>query len=191
MNEITLSLLEKLLIKLESLSNEQAANEVMIAFGLITRKLRKQLGAEFTDQEAMHNKKAMLLALYDQDSNFLSYLPLVIKYADDEEKSAIASMMSTFDQQGHFVDIMIELCRTNSLDLLIAIGLDNNYPAQYFPELNFNQLIMKLLFSQQDVSQVLGLSSRLNKELSRMASDYRQEQINAGRQVPASIELLI
>ena len=180
----------RLVKDVDSLSAEDAANDIMMAFGQVTRLVRQCSNVNF-QQALMQYKHDILICLSEHSRHFLQYLPFVIKFSDDEEKCLIARLMYDFDKQGQHVEQMIELCRTNSVDLLTAIGLNNGYPAHFFPELNFNQLIMKLLFSNQDISQVRGLSGRLNDELSRMASDYRQEQINAGRQVPASIELLI
>ncbi len=122
---------------------------------------------------------------------FLASLMLLIKYADDEEKSSIVKGLFFIDEAGDLTDVIIDLCRTNSVDLLAAIGIGNPYPSIFFPQNNFNQLVLKLLFCQLDIRFVIGLFERKNLELSRMASDYKQERINANRTIPLNIELVI
>ena len=114
-----------------------------------------------------------------------------IKVADDEEKASLARGLVLLDDKGENIESIIELTRTNSLDLFSALTLNNAYPAKYFPELNFNQLVLKALFSKLNIALIVDLPARKNKELSRMTKDYEQELINANRPVPTSLILAI
>jgi hypothetical protein len=89
-----------------------------------------------------------------------------------------------------FLLTAIDACRTNILPLFEAIACENPYPAGYFPELSFNQLVLKSLFKGVALERIIGLPSRLNPELSRMARDYARERLVAGRPVPADISLV-
>ena len=82
-----------------------------------------------------------------------------------------------------------ELEESHILPLFEAVACENPYPARYFPKRNFNQVILKALFTGVPLSRVVGLSSRLNAELSRMAGDYASERRAAGRTVPSDIGL--
>ena len=90
-----------------------------------------------------------------------------------------------------FLDAAVDACRTNIVPLFEAIACENPYPRDYFPELNFNQLVMKALFLGPELSRVMGLEQRTNGELSRMTNDYVSEREAAGRAVPADIWLAL
>ncbi len=134
----------------------------------------------------------LLLILKSQlKKKFTIALPVLLKYCDDEEKLSIMKSLSLWDCEGLFVDSIIELCRTNSVDLFTSIGVFNPYPARFFPEHNFNQMVLKLLFCGIDINNVIALESRKNNDLARMALDYKNERIYADRSVPLGIELLL
>lgn len=118
-------------------------------------------------------------------------LAQLITAADDEEKASIVKALSELDKEAILLDIVIDLTRTNSVDLFAALALKNSYPAAHFPELHFNQLIMKALFSQLNIGLVIGLQERKNGELTRMAQDYKNERIAANRPVPDSLQLAL
>jgi hypothetical protein len=90
---------------------------------------------------------------------------------------------------GRYLAVAIDACRTSILPLFEAIACENAYPATHFPERNFNQLVLKALFNGVALNRIVGLSERLNPELSRMARDYAAERQAAGRSVPADISL--
>ena len=83
----------------------------------------------------------------------------------------------------------VDACRTSIQPLFEAIACENPYPAGHFPELNFNQMVLKALFNGVALSRIVGLQGRLNPEMSRMAGDYAAERRAAGRAVPADIDL--
>ena len=84
---------------------------------------------------------------------------------------------------------VIDACRTNILPQFEAVACDNPYPSLYFPERNFNQVVLKALFNGVRLERIVGLSARANAELARMARDYADERTAAGRTVPADIGL--
>ncbi|HLV01258.1 MAG TPA: EboA domain-containing protein, partial [Acidobacteriota bacterium] len=74
---------------------------------------------------------------------------------------------------------------------LEAIACRNPYPARYFPELNFNQMVLKCLFVGVEIHRIVGLGERFNPELSRMCNDYVDEREAAGRSVPVEVWLAL
>jgi hypothetical protein len=88
-----------------------------------------------------------------------------------------------------YLPLVVDTCRTNIVPLFQAVACDNPYPAQYFPELNFNQMVLKALFNSTPLARIERLSERANKNLARMAADYAAERRAAGRSVPADIDL--
>ena len=55
-----------------------------------------------------------------------------------------------------------------------AIACENPFPARYFPELNFNQMVLKALFNGVALARIVGLRRRRNPELARMAARLRR-----------------
>ena len=88
-----------------------------------------------------------------------------------------------------YLMLVIDACRTNILPLFEAVACENPYACRYFPERNFNQLVMKALFNGVRLERIAGLGARVNPELTRMATDFAAERRAAGRSVPADIGL--
>ena len=90
-----------------------------------------------------------------------------------------------------FLTVAVDGCRTNILQVFESIACENPYPARHFPELNFNQMVLKALFMGVALTRIVGLQRRLNPHLSRMAADYAAERRAAGRPVPADLPLAL
>jgi hypothetical protein len=90
-----------------------------------------------------------------------------------------------------FLALVIDACRTNILPVFEAVACENPYPGRFFPERNFNQLVMKALFNGVRLERIAGLATRANVELARMATDFAAERRAAGRPVPADIGLAL
>jgi hypothetical protein len=192
---ITDYVLEQLIAFGDDLSNNEFADRLMAIYSSIEKELKttsviKPDNARFS---ALDCCRLFLLLQFKKkfSRQFMSCLMILIRYADDEEKISIVKGLLLLDTTGEFTEVVIDLCRTNSVDLLAAIGIENPYPSIFFSQDNFNQLVLKLLFCQLDISLVTGLIERKNHKLSRMASDYKQERINANRSIPLNIELII
>ncbi len=111
--------------------------------------------------------------------------------ADTSEKIAWLKGLSYVDEQGVGLNTAISASRSNSLDEFSALALNNEYVVKYFPDLNFNQLVLKSLFMSLDISCINGLSARLNVKLSNMCVSFAVEQALANRIPPASLWLAV
>ncbi|MFD2569832.1 EboA domain-containing protein [Spirosoma soli] len=81
--------------------------------------------------------------------------------------------------------------RNNIADVQSAIMLHNPYPADYFDEAAWNQMILKAFFTDKDVTQIIGLDERKNARLAQTLADYAAERRAAGRSLPPNIEQLM
>jgi hypothetical protein len=106
---------------------------------------------------------------------------------DNAERVSLLRSLPLLPHPERFVELAVEACRTHVLDVFAAIACENPYPARHFPELNFNQLVIKALFLELSLERVLGWRGRANSELRRIAADYEAERRAAGRPVPADI----
>lgn len=122
------------------------------------------------------------------------YAELVLQcyeYGDSREQQSWLRALSLLPDCEHFLATAVDACRTNIIPLFEAIACENPYPARHFPELNFNQMVMKSLFSGIALQRIVGLESCFNRELSRMADDYVSEREAASREVPSDIWLVL
>ena len=81
--------------------------------------------------------------------------------------------------------------RNNIADVQSAIMLHNPYPADYFDEAAWNQLVLKAFFTDKDVTQIIGLNERKNARLAQTLADYAAERRAAGRSLPNHLEELL
>lgn len=108
---------------------------------------------------------------------------------DTREQQSWLRAVGLLPHAERFLMTVIGACRTNILPLFEAVACENPYPARYFPDANFNQLVLKALFNEIALARIVGLSSRSNLDLSRMAQDYASERLAAGRPIPHDIAL--
>lgn len=135
----------------------------------------------------------LLLSLFEQHPDLHNKTTLKHYYqaGDSSEKAALLKGLRLLDPEGEAVNLAVNAARCNSVDEFSALALFNDYPAEHFAELNFNQLVLKTLFIGLDISQINKLSSRLNAKLSNMCLSYAIEQALAERIPPASLWLAV
>ncbi len=109
---------------------------------------------------------------------------------DNRERIAVLRALPFLARPLEVLDAAIDATRTNVAPIFEALACENNYPATYFPDLNFNQMAMKTVFVGLELSRISGLSRRRTAELARMARDFAGERRAAGRPVPSDLGLL-
>ena len=108
---------------------------------------------------------------------------------DAREQRSWLRTVALLPDSKQYLACVIDACRTNILPLFEAVACENPYPADHFPERNFNQLVLKALFNNVGLARIVGLDRRANPELARMAGDYEAERRAAGRSVPGDIAM--
>ena len=116
---------------------------------------------------------------------------LMFRSGDETERAAIVQALLLMDDPGELKALALEAGRANSLALFGAIALDNPYPALYYSDHEFNQIVLKSLFTGLSIARVQGLQERANAELSKMSEDYIDEREAAARSVPVDIWLAV
>jgi len=151
----------------------------------------RELGADLNlDRWALDEcgRAAILLSLAG-NNNYADIVQHCYDLGDSREQQSWLRSLSLLPKSELFLETAIDSCRTNIIPVFEGIACENRYPSLHFPELNFNQMVLKCLFNGIGLARVIGLRSRLNPELSRMAEHYAQEREAAGRQVPHDISL--
>jgi hypothetical protein len=109
------------------------------------------------------------------------------RQGDGAERQAVLRALPLLPRPERFLETAVDACRSHIQPLFEAIACENPYPGRYFPELNFNQMVLKALFTGVALERVIGYDSRVTPELSRMAAGYASERRAAGRSVPPDI----
>jgi hypothetical protein len=109
------------------------------------------------------------------------------RQGDGAERQAVLRALPLLPAPERFLEIAVDACRSHIQPLFEAIACENPYPARHFPELNFNQMVLKALFTGVALARILAFEGRVTRELSRMAADYASERRAAGRSVPPDI----
>jgi hypothetical protein len=112
------------------------------------------------------------------------------RQGESRERQALLRALPVLSGAERFVPIAVDACRTNELPVFEAIACENPYPARWFPELGFNQMVLKAMFLGVSLARIVGLAQRRTRELARMAEGYASERRAAGRSVPADIGLV-
>jgi hypothetical protein len=110
-------------------------------------------------------------------------------HGDSAEQQSWLKSTALLPEPEQLLATVIDACRTNILPLFEAVACENPFPARYFPERNFNQMVLKALFNKVALARIAGLAGRRNADLTRMAADYASERRAAGRTVPSDIGL--
>lgn len=135
---------------------------------------------------------ALLLAALDAlpGGEHVSLLREAFQKGDSHERVAVLKSLSTLPGPERFLEIGVEAVRSHVQDVFEGIACDNPYPAAFFPESAFNQLITKAMFVDVPLARVHAWQTRNNDELRRMAHDFAAERSAAGRPVPADVDLV-
>lgn len=110
---------------------------------------------------------------------------------DNAERIALLRALSLLPNPSRFLATAVEACRTNVQTVFDAIACENPYPGCYFPESNFNQLVLKAIYTGVSLQRIERLSDRITPALMGMASDHIKERTAAGRPVHKDIALIM
>jgi hypothetical protein len=110
---------------------------------------------------------------------------------DLRERQAVLRALPHLPDADRFLPIAVEAVRNNAIPVVEAIACENPYPAIYFTEEAFNQLVLKCLSCELSLARVQGLVRRVTPELRRLVEGYANERRAAGRPVPADTALVL
>ena len=176
-------------------------------------KLARMLGSnrlEFAHQEIDNENAAWFLAFQGRPLHELGRAALLLfalerlpaeehvefidelfMRGDSREQEALLRALSMLPNPGRFLATAVEACRANVQTVFEAIACENPYPSCHFPESNFNQLVLKAIFTGLSLQRIVGLSDRITPALKGMASDHIKERTAAGRPVHEDVALIM
>ncbi|MDR8391861.1 EboA family metabolite traffic protein [Aliifodinibius sp. S!AR15-10] len=118
-----------------------------------------------------------------EKEEFLDKLEKTFVSADMGESVALYQALPILPYPEELKGRAAEGIRSNMTSVFNAVALHNPYPAEYFDEGAWNQLVLKALFVQTPLYQIQGLDQRANQKLADMLVDYAHERWAAGRTV--------
>lgn len=130
----------------------------------------------------------LLLALpQDNADKYIQTLEQLLTTADMGELVALYQALPLLPFPHRWLSRAAEGVRSNMTTVFNAVALHNPYPAEYFANLAWNQMVLKALFVGSPLSKIHGLHQRTNPQLVQMLLDYASERQAAKR--PVSPEL--
>lgn len=124
----------------------------------------------------------IVLSEIDQEK-FDTAFQRLFETAELKELVALYSSLPFLSNPEKYVERAAEGVRTNIGPVLEAIAIGNPFPAKYFPDAQWNQLILKMVFTEKPFYGIIGIDERKNKPLAVMLINYAKERWAAGRVV--------
>ncbi|WP_276391107.1 EboA domain-containing protein [Eudoraea chungangensis] len=183
--------------KVSQIIEKKSAKDLYLFYSLLRREIPKDsilvnsLSKE--DQEIIHLEKINLLELsrivvlikilLADESFFSSKVSKLIEVADTSELEAFLKYLVYIPNPSTYRSVGVEALRTNIETIFCAIALNNPYPSSYFNDQQWNQMYLKAAFMQLDLSKILDIDKRSNRDLTRIISDYAHERWAASRKI--------
>lgn len=158
------------------------------------RKEATQLVAGFDlgHWDLLQTARTLLILHFPQEkTSWLKAINQLLETADMHEHQALYAALPVLPFQEELIPRAIDGLRTNISNVFDAIALNNPFPARYFAEANWNQMVLKAVFMQRSLFRIHHLEERRNLNLATIASDFAHERWAAGRPVMPEIWRLI
>jgi hypothetical protein len=120
-----------------------------------------------------------------------SDLDILFETAEMQEAVALSKALPFLPNPQAFLLRATDAVRSNMGPVFDAIAFGNSYPKDYFPEAAWNQLVLKCIFNDKAIHQIVGLDERANQALANTLSDFAHERWSAGRRVPSQVWRLV
>ncbi|WP_425636869.1 EboA domain-containing protein [Algoriphagus yeomjeoni] len=194
--------------QVEKISTEGAPSKFFLAFSQASRFFKKEkqnltkekleianeLVTGFQPQhwDELQTARTVLMLSYPQEKEaWFAAMIQLFETADMHEHQALFAALPLMPFQKDLIPRAIDGLRTNISLVFDAIALNNPFPAQYFPEANWNQMVLKAIFMQRPLYRIQGMEERRNPALAAIARDFAHERWAAGRDVMPEIWRLV
>ena len=107
----------------------------------------------------------------------------IIQVADTGELETFLKFLILLPNPENYKSAAVDALRTNISTVFNAIAFHNPYPSLFFNDQQWNQMYLKTAFMQGDLSAILDIDERANKDLARIISDYAHERWAASRDI--------
>ncbi len=143
--------------------------------------LRKGWNPEFWSVDQATRTYLILSLPMEPKDTYLQKLEKVFNAADVGESVVLYQTLPLYPYPEEFVNRAAEGLRSNMTSVFDAVALRNPFPAEYFQENAWNQLVLKSCFVGSPLHQIAGLDERANATLASILVDYAHERWAASR----------
>ena len=133
----------------------------------------------------------LVLEFSPEKESWLKAVNQLFETGDMHEQQALYAALPLMPYPKEMLTRAIDGCRTNMTLIFDAIALNNPFPPTYFPDANWNQLVLKSIFMQRPIFRIQQLDERRNQALAEIASDFAHERWAAGRPVMPELWRLV
>lgn len=140
---------------------------------------------EVTDWTADRLARVWLLMQLDPGvkEKYIATIENLFLNGEMSELVALYSALPTLAYPDAWKKRCAEGIRNNIGQVLDAVICKNPFPSEKLDEPAWNQLVLKAIFTEKPVLDIVGLKERRNRALARSLSDYAHERWAAGREV--------
>jgi hypothetical protein len=171
-------------------------NSIPVSFVAVPRFVGKRIIENCTNIEAISLNnwslarlaRVYLILFFEQHSatdTFQKSMETLFETAEINESVALYTAIQFLQKPEKWLQKATDAVRSNISDVFDSLAFNNTFPVKYFSELAFNQLVLKCIFNDKSINQIIGINSRLNEHLANTFSDFAHERWAAGRSVPA------
>lgn len=115
--------------------------------------------------------------------NWRKQLNRLFETGDIYEQEALYSALCILPHQDLLASRASEGLRSNMTTVFDAVALNNPFPAEQLKEMAWNQLVLKAIFLQRPMYQIIGIDTRNNRGLAETLLDAVRERWSAHRSV--------
>lgn len=184
--------------KIDTIINTESAKELYLTYSLLASKVNKTkvlvievqndaladyLKKQYSDVLEVARIYLLSKVLIENSSYFRPKVANLIQVADSGELVTFLKYLILLPDAENYKHVAVEALRTNISTVFEAISMKNPYPAKFFNDQEWNQMYLKAAFMQLDLSNILEVDSRANKDLTRIIADYAHERWAASRDI--------
>ena len=188
--------------KLHTIKSDQ---EFFISFALVNKKIPRdhlrptleqvknfyRINSEFSIDNWTLDQLCRLSLLMNYPMLNLQNLSKLVSVADTQEQITIYKSIFYLENPSQYSPLVVDGIRTNIIDIFDAIALKNLYPTKYFSENQWNQMVLKAIFMERPIYQIMDIDLRKNEKLANILFDYARERWAASRHVTPELWRMI
>ena len=145
--------------------SSQDLSRLLLIYSMITKRNKKN---------ELHINKLSQLRIW---------LKKCFQTADIKESITIGRILYLLPTAEKYNDLAKWILRTNILTVFESVSSNNLFPSVYFDEDSWNQMLLKAIFIEANLSQIIGVEQRANEKLKTMLFDFAMERKKANREI--------
>jgi hypothetical protein len=191
------------------IQDEKSYGTFIMNFNLVSRKIEsriltenkdfinfvsthKDIGWEPIPNAQFFARYALIYKLKEWGAEeYIETVKRMLLTLEHREAEHFYRMLPFLPHNNHFVEQAEEILRTNSTDIFIAFSQNSPWPKENFDEKAWNRMILKSIFLNCSLLNVVGLQEKNNEELYESLLQYAKERKAAKRVIPHDLWVLL